>query len=76
MAATWIVLVLPYRVMVTGANAAQLASLAGDGSRMPLARGRPRCPVRAGGSWCGAASLRSRVVQVMPGGSVLGSFPA
>jgi hypothetical protein len=57
-------------VPVTAArvSAASAASRARDGSFWPFARGRPRRAVRAGGSSYGAASLRSRIVQVMPGG--------
>ena len=67
---------LPYRVTVTLVNAVVAASPARAGSRSPLVRGRPRRPVRAGGSWCRAASLRSRVVQVTWGGSFFSSPPA
>ena len=67
--------VLPYRVTVTGVNAAAAASPARAGSRSPLVRGRPRLPVRAGGSPCRAASLRSRVVQVTRGGQLLQLAP-
>ena len=43
---------------------AWLARAARDGRRLPLARGRPRLPVRGGASSYRAASLRSWVVQV------------
>jgi len=76
MTAAWTVAVLPYRVTVAGANAVVAASLPSAGSLSPLRRGRPRLPVRAGGSPYSAASLRSRVVQVTPGGSFFSSPPA
>jgi hypothetical protein len=68
--------VLPYRVTVTWVNAVVTASFAREGSRSPLVRGRPRLPVRAGGSPYRAASLRSRVVQVTGAGSFFSSPPA
>ena len=39
-------------------------SLASEGSLSPFSRGKPRLPLRPGGSPYSAASLRSRVVQV------------
>jgi hypothetical protein len=72
-AAALMAAVLPYRVTVTSANAVVAASPCRAGSRSPLARGRPRLPVRAGGT---AASLRGQVVQVTCGGSFFNSRPA
>src|SRR5690348_14513333 len=68
-AAAWMAVVLPYRVTVTGVNAAAPASLAREGSLAPFSGGRPRLPVRAGGGSYSAASLRSRVVHVTRPGS-------
>jgi len=67
---------LPYRVTVTSVNAVMPTSSCRAGSRSPLAGGRPRRPVRAGGSPCKAAALRSRVVQVTWDGSLFSSPPA
>jgi hypothetical protein len=57
-------------------NSARAVSLARDPSLALRARGRPHRPVRAVGSSYRAASLRSRVVQVIPGASLCSSFPA
>jgi hypothetical protein len=46
------------------------------GQPVTFSRGRPRRPVRTGGSSCRAASLRSRVVQVTRCGSFFSSPPA
>jgi len=75
-AAALMAAVLPYRATVTGVNAVVAASRSRAGSRSPLVRGRPRRPVRAGGSPYRAASLRSRVVQVTAAGSLFSSPPA
>jgi hypothetical protein len=74
--AAWTAGVVRYRVAVTGCQVDVAASLSRLGSRSPLARGRPGFPVRWGGSSQSAASLRSRVVQVIWAGSLFSSAPA